>query len=94
MKALTVAAISMMMLVVPVSAYAQGRGLGPSKDDPKVNPERKKAEEKAYSDSLSRVPSKEYDPWLGIREKAPAEKSHAEKPPAPKKKPAVRPFVD
>ena len=94
MKTLTVAAISIAMLFLPVSAYAQRAGLRQNQEQYPVKPERSKAEEKAYNDSLSRVPTKEYDPWLGIREKPPVEKSHAEKSPAPKKKPPVRPFVE
>ena len=90
MKILKIVAISIATLALPVAVFAQtpGRGLEPRKDDIPVNPEKKKAEEKLYSDSLSNITTKEYDPWAYVREKPPAEK-----PPVAKKKPPVRPFV-
>ncbi len=91
MKTLSVAALLIVTLALPVAAFAQGGGLAPRKDDPPVNPETKRAQEKAYSDSLSNIKVKEYDPWAGVREKEPAKKPQA---PTPKKKPPVRPFVE
>ncbi len=75
MKTLTVAAIAIMTAVLSIPAYSQGtsagRGLQP-REEPKVDPGKKKAEDKAYNDALSRLPSeKEYDPWQGVREKKP-----------------------
>ena len=94
MKPLTlVAAISIVMLALPVAAHAQGggRGLDTKKEEVVPNPERKKAEEKAYNDSLSRVPAKEFDPWQNVREKAPEEKPTASKKKPPQKKPDRQP---
>jgi hypothetical protein len=72
------------MLALPIAAYAQ-KWKHP--EEPKVDLEDRKAKDKAYNDALSRIqpknPKEEYDPWAGVREKAPAEK-----PSAPKKKPA------
>jgi len=84
MKILRLAAIAMMTAILSGPALSQGspgRGME-RKDDPKVNPEKRKAEDKLYNDSLSRIPAKEYDPWAGIREK---EKTPAKKP-VPQKK--------
>ena len=82
MKPLTVAAIVIMTVVLTAPAYSQGAGRGlQRKEEPKVDPEKKKAEDKAYNDALSRIPPKEFDPWQGVREKPPAEK-----PPASQKK--------
>ena len=80
MKTLTVAAIAIMTAVLSVPAYSQGsvgREMQPA-NEPKVDPAKRKAEDKQYNDALSRIPAKEYDPWQGVREK--------EKTPAPQKK--------
>ena len=84
MKTATVAAILIVTLTLPVAAYAQGvgRGLERKKEEP-VNPEKKKAEDKAYNDALTRIPSKEFDPWGSMRENTPAAK-----PSTPQKKPS------
>ena len=89
-KALKIIAISIVALALPVAAYAQDntRGLDRKKerDESAVDIRNRKEQDKAYTDSLSRLPPKvEYDPWAGVREKAPAEK-----PSAVKKKPPVR----
>jgi hypothetical protein len=83
MRIFTIAALSIVMLALPAAVYAQmpGRGMT-TKEEPKVNPERQKAVDKAYSESLSRIPSQEFDPWGSVREKTPDPK-----PPAAKKKP-------
>ena len=85
MKVLTTPAIAVMAAVMAaalaVPAYSQGMSMGsPRKEEPKVDPEKKKSEDKMYNDALSRMPAKEYDPWAAVREK--------EKPPAPQKKPS------
>ena len=83
MKILTVSAIAIMTAVLAVPAYSQSSYGGLSRPpEPPVDHAKKKAEDKAYNDALSRMPAtKEYDPWQGVREKTPAEK-----PPAPPKK--------
>jgi len=87
MKILPITAPSIVMLALPVAAYAQAPsgGLDRSKSfekKPQVNPEQQKATEKSYTDSLSRIPQQgTYDPWRGIREEP-------EKPTNPKKKPS------
>lgn len=94
MKPLTLAAaISIVMLALPVAAHAQGggRGLDTQKKEIVVNPEKTKAEEKAYNDALKRVPAKEFDPWQNVREKAPDEKPSASKKKPPQKKPERQP---
>jgi hypothetical protein len=89
-KALKIIAISIVALALPLSAYAQNntRGLDrkKEKEESATDIRNRKDQDKAYTDSLSRLPPKEeYDPWAGVREKAPAEK-----PSAVKKKPPVR----
>jgi hypothetical protein len=74
MKTLTVAAIAIMAALLAVPAYSQsvsGRQVK-SAPAPPVDTVKKKADDKAYNDTLSRIPAKEYDPWQGVREKAPA----------------------
>jgi hypothetical protein len=73
MKTLTVAAIAIMTAALTVPAYSQsspGRSLQ-RREEPTVNPEKKKAEEKTYNDAVSRIPpaKQEYDPWAGVRPK-------------------------
>ena len=85
MKILKLAAIALMTAVLSVPAYSQGGSPGRGmerKDEPKVDTAKRKAEDKLYNDSLSRIPPKEYDPWASVREK---EKAPAEKP-GPQKK--------
>lgn len=71
-----IAAILMAALTVP--AYSQsgigaggpgGRG-GRPPSAPAVDPEKKKAEDKAFNDAVKRIPlpEKKYDPWSTVRE--------------------------
>ena len=85
MKTLTIAALSITMLAHPRAAYAQVAGSGSSRVEPAVDPAKKDAADRAYGETLSKVPPKEYDPWQSVREKAPAEKPSAQKkkPPRP-----------
>jgi hypothetical protein len=73
MRTLTIAAV-IVLLAMP--AYAQGQGgmnfpkPGTKTDQEKAAEEKqRKAEEKAYKDSVSRVPDKEqkFDPWGNMR---------------------------
>jgi len=71
MKALTLAAIAIMAVALTVPAYSQaGRGME-RREEPTVNPTKKKAEEKTYNDAVSKIPTakEEYDPWAGVRPK-------------------------
>jgi hypothetical protein len=93
MKILRTIAISIvaLALALPVAAYAQNNTRGwdrkKDKEESATEIQKRKAEDKAYSESLSRLPPKEqYDPWASVREKAPAEK-----PSVVKKKPPLRP---
>ena len=80
MKILKIIAISVMALALPLSAYAQGRGIDrkKEKEDTALDIEKRKAEEKQYKTSLSNITTKEYDPWAGAR-KPSAENSRCEK---------------
>jgi hypothetical protein len=72
MKTLAVAAIAVMMAALTVPAYSQSSPRGiQRREEPPVNPEKKKAEEKVYNDAVSRIPppKQEYDPWAGVRPK-------------------------
>jgi hypothetical protein len=75
-----------MIVVLAVPAYAQdtsggrsalqapgGRSLPPGKKNQKT-PAEVKAEEKAYQDTLKRIPSQgeAFDPWQGVRSSEPA----------------------
>lgn len=88
MKLLITFLLAISVLAVPVAAQAQAMGNGrgiTKKEEPEQTANdrlRKGTEEKAYKDSLSKVPQKEYDPWSGIRETEPPNKT-----PAVKKKP-------
>jgi hypothetical protein len=91
MKILRTIAISIVALALPVAAYAQNNSRGldrkKEKEESAAEIQKRKADDKAYSESLSRLPPKEqYDPWASVREKAPAEK-----PSVVKKKPPLRP---
>ncbi len=76
MKALTLAAIAIMTVVLTVSAYSQGLGGGKAQREPDkpIDTAKKKAEEKTYNDAVSRIPTakEEYDPWAGVRPKTEA----------------------
>ena len=70
MKTLTLAAVTIALLAGP--AHAQGTRLrGP--DPPTVDTAKKKVDDKAYTDALSRIPDSKvpFDPWQGVREKSP-----------------------
>jgi hypothetical protein len=47
----------------------QSAGRAARPQEPKVDTEKKKADEKAYSDGVSRIPpsEKKYDPWGSVR---------------------------
>jgi hypothetical protein len=74
-----VVALGMAWLTVP--AYSQSSGINASQgagiaqrggapEEPKVDPAKKKADEKAFNDAISRIPlpQKKYDPWGTVRQ--------------------------
>jgi len=71
-----IVAVATALLTVP--AYSQSNGINASQgagmaqragapEEPKVDPAKKKADEKAFNDAIDRIPSpqKKYDPWGG-----------------------------
>ena len=71
MKTLTIAAMIAALLAVPAYAQRSTGGRQPAPEQPNDSA-KKKADDKLYNDTLSRIPAKEYDPWQGVREKTPA----------------------
>jgi len=72
-------AVATTLLTVP--AYSQFGGINASEgagraqrvgapEEPKVDPEKKKADEKAFNDAIKRIPppEKKYDPWGTVRQ--------------------------
>jgi hypothetical protein len=72
-----IAAIATALLTVPAYSQAggvgnsgQGGGRGHRAQAPAVDPAKTKADEKAFNDAVSRIPSpeKKYDPWGVVRQ--------------------------
>jgi hypothetical protein len=69
-------AVATVLFTAP--AYSQAGGLNTTQgagrmhhpEEPKVDPEKKKADEKAFNDAVKRIPSseKKYDPWGTVRQ--------------------------
>jgi hypothetical protein len=73
MKALTLAAVVTALLAIP--AYSQNiSGKRHRAPEQTSDPTKKKADDKAYNDVLSKIPAvkEEYDPWQGVRQKSAA----------------------
>jgi len=51
---------------------SQGAGRVGASQESKVDPEKKKADEKAFNDAVKRIPllEKKYDPWGTVRQNA------------------------
>jgi hypothetical protein len=75
--AMRIAIIAVATAFLTVPAYSQtgginsagaGRALRP--EEPKVDPAKKKADEKAFNDAVKRIPmpEKKYDPWGTVRQ--------------------------
>jgi hypothetical protein len=74
MRIVTIGAI---IAALATTAYAQPRGVSPNMNNPNVKTEAEKAleekqrkeDEKAYKDSVSRIPDRDLklDPWAKIR---------------------------
>jgi hypothetical protein len=49
---------------------AQGAGRVQRPQEPRIDPAKKKADEKAFNDAVSRIPlpEKKYDPWGTVRQ--------------------------
>jgi len=80
MRILVVAAA---MALSTVQAYSQSSGINASQgagmaqrvgaaEEPKADPAKKKADEKAFNDAINRIPlpQKRYDPWGTVRQNA------------------------
>lgn len=74
MRAIVVA-IAIALLTVPSFGQGMGGGKGsggraPPPEEKKVDPEKKKAEEKAFKDAIDRIPvsDKKFDPWGSVRQ--------------------------
>jgi hypothetical protein len=71
-----IVAVATVLLTVPAYSQAggfnatQGAGRMPYPEEPKVDAEKKKADEKAFNDAIKRIPSaeKKYDPWGTVRQ--------------------------
>jgi hypothetical protein len=79
-----IAAMAIALLTIPgtIPAHAQANGPGGISaasgagranrppEEPKVDPEKRKADEKAYKDGLKRVPDpdRKFDPWGTVRQ--------------------------
>jgi hypothetical protein len=70
-----IAAMATALLTVP--AYSQaGGGDNPAQSGGRrhrtqattVDPAKKKADEKAFNDAVTRIPEKKYDPWGAVRQ--------------------------
>jgi hypothetical protein len=83
MRVLTIAAAMLALIAMP--AYAQMGGGGKrghqTDDTTKVDPAKKKADDKAYKAALERIPEpkEKYDPW-GVARPADPAKDPAKKP--------------
>ena len=64
---LTVAAI--MALTVPAYSQPRTNGAKQHHQEQKADPSKRKADDKAYNDALSRIPAHDAkpDPWKGVR---------------------------
>lgn len=76
-----VVALATALLTVPAHSQfggingSQGAGRaqrGAAPEEPKVDPAKKKADEKAFNDAINRIPlpEKRYDPWGTVRQNA------------------------
>jgi hypothetical protein len=68
MRILIVVAVTA-LLTVPAHSQA-GRGGALHPEEQKVDPAKKKADEKAFNDAVKRIPmpEKKYDPWGTVRQ--------------------------
>ena len=69
MRAAVIILAALALLAGPVSAYARGKGSKQSGTEQPSDAKKKKSEEaeKAYKDTLGRMPDKKYDPWGSVR---------------------------
>ena len=69
MKALTVAAAFLALLVLPAEAQMGGGRRHGGGDDKKADQKKPQIDEKAYKEALKRIPDpkEKYDPWSGAR---------------------------
>jgi hypothetical protein len=69
----------MALVLLTIPAYSQMGGINASSgagragrppEEPKVDPAKQKADEKAFKDAISRIPpaEKKYDPWGTVRQ--------------------------
>jgi hypothetical protein len=78
-----IVAVAVATAVLTVPAYPQSSGINASQgagmaqrvgapEEPKVDPAKRKADEKAFNDAVNRIPSpqKKYDPWGAVRQNA------------------------
>jgi hypothetical protein len=76
-----VAALVIAVLTIPAHAQGNGGSAGINAasgagrasrppEEPKVDPERRKADEKAFKDGVSRIPdpARKFDPWGTVRQ--------------------------
>ena len=66
MRVLTIATAMLALVAMPAYAQMGGKaGHQTTDSSPKVDPAKKKADEKAYKDVLERIPEpkEKYDPW-------------------------------
>jgi hypothetical protein len=69
-------AVATALLTVPANSQmgginaSSGAGRAQRPEEPKADPAKKKADEKAFNDAVNRIPSpeKKYDPWGTVRQ--------------------------
>ena len=79
---IVIVAMALAVLTVPAAAQMGGNGgingansagrAGRPPEEPKVDPVKQKADEKAFKDGVSRIPppDKKFDPWGTVRQGA------------------------
>ena len=74
---LFIVAVAMVLLTIPAFAQmggginaSQGAGRASRPEEPKVDPAKQKADEKAFKEGVNRIPppEKKYDPWGTVRQ--------------------------
>ena len=72
-----IAAMATALLTIPAYSQAggginaaQGAGRAARPEEPRADPEKKKADDKAFNDAVGRIPppEKKYDPWGTVRQ--------------------------
>jgi hypothetical protein len=76
MRALTIAAAMVALLMVPAYSQEMPGGKKHRGQEQKTEVEKKKPDDKAYNAALSRIPNQKYDPWQIARPSSPGNATH------------------